>query len=300
VLQYPNFEKSFILTTDASNVGLGAVLSQGTIGNDRPCSYASRSLNKHEQNYSTTEKELLAVVWAIKHYRHYLYNTKFTVVTDHMPLKGIMKTKNCDVSSKIFKLLTKITDFTFETVYKKGKLNTNADALSRNIMYMSDIDEKLNEEIDQEELQKVTNELDLPTKNMEEMEDEALEMKQKERKIDKFKITSKEKILKIYTDYLYDHDINPSKIKFSQEIKPHNFYVNVNKKQDLFKELYSKINNLIDNQEVNFSIPGKFLEESQYMISFLSKILNKQNQFYVKEIYKSPPAENIDFPFREV
>ena len=65
VLRYPDYTKEFVLTTDASNVGLGAILSQ----NDHPCYYISRTLNKPEFNYSTTEKELLAIVWAVKRLR---------------------------------------------------------------------------------------------------------------------------------------------------------------------------------------------------------------------------------------
>ena len=68
VLKYPDFKKQFTLTTDASNDGIGAILSQ-----DRhPCCYISRTLNPPERNYSTTEKELLAIMWAIKRLRQYL------------------------------------------------------------------------------------------------------------------------------------------------------------------------------------------------------------------------------------
>jgi len=72
ILQYPDFSREFILTTDASNDGAGAVLSQGKIGKDLPIAYASRSFNKAERNYSTVEKELAAIVWGIKHFRPYL------------------------------------------------------------------------------------------------------------------------------------------------------------------------------------------------------------------------------------
>uniref|UniRef100_A0A6V7JFY2 Reverse transcriptase domain-containing protein n=1 Tax=Bracon brevicornis TaxID=1563983 RepID=A0A6V7JFY2_9HYME len=72
VLQYPQFDKPFVLTTDASNRAIGAILSQGPIGKDLPIAYASRTLNKAEQNYSTIEKELLAIVWGVKHFRPYL------------------------------------------------------------------------------------------------------------------------------------------------------------------------------------------------------------------------------------
>ena len=86
VLKYPDFAQEFLLTTDASDYAIGAVLSQGTVGQDRPIAYASRVLSQAEQNYNTTEKELLAIVWAVKHFRPYLYGTKFTIVTDHKPL----------------------------------------------------------------------------------------------------------------------------------------------------------------------------------------------------------------------
>jgi len=77
VLNYPNFQREFLLTTDASDYGILAVLSQGPVGQDRPIAYASRILYKAEQNYNTTEKELLAIVWAVKYFRPYLYGTRF-------------------------------------------------------------------------------------------------------------------------------------------------------------------------------------------------------------------------------
>jgi hypothetical protein len=94
ILQYPDFDKEFILTTDASNTGIGAVLSQGTTGKDLPVAYASRSLNKAETNYTTSEKELLAIVWATKYFRPYLYGRKFKTVTDHKPLTWVMNVKD--------------------------------------------------------------------------------------------------------------------------------------------------------------------------------------------------------------
>jgi hypothetical protein len=81
-LQYPNFEP-FIVSTDASGYAIGAVLSQGKLGSDKPVAYASRTLNGAELNYPTVEKELLAIVWACKHFRPYLLGRKFQVVTDH-------------------------------------------------------------------------------------------------------------------------------------------------------------------------------------------------------------------------
>jgi hypothetical protein len=65
------------LSKDASNKGIGAVLAQGQLGKELPISYASRSLNMAERNYSTSEKELLVIVWGTKHFRPYLYGKKF-------------------------------------------------------------------------------------------------------------------------------------------------------------------------------------------------------------------------------
>jgi hypothetical protein len=84
-LQNPYFTKEFILTTNASNLGLGAV-SQGDIGKDLPIAYASRNLNSAERNYTTSEKELLTIVWGVKHFRHYLYGKMFKIAGDHKPL----------------------------------------------------------------------------------------------------------------------------------------------------------------------------------------------------------------------
>jgi hypothetical protein len=93
LLKYP-FTKPFVLTTDASNEVLGAILSQGPIGQDYPISYASRTLNNAEKNYSTTEKELLAIVWGCKQYRPYLYGRKFTILTDHKTLTWVFNLKD--------------------------------------------------------------------------------------------------------------------------------------------------------------------------------------------------------------
>ncbi|CAK1589169.1 unnamed protein product [Parnassius mnemosyne] len=91
ILQYPDFNKEFILTTDASNVAIGAILSQGPIGSDKPVCYASRTLNESEVNYSTIEKELLSIVWATKYFRPYLFGRTFKILTDHKPLQWTKK-----------------------------------------------------------------------------------------------------------------------------------------------------------------------------------------------------------------
>lgn len=129
ILQYPDFSKPFNLTTDASNFAIGAILSQGPIGSDKPICFASRTLTTSEINYSTIEKELLAIVWAAKYFRPYLFGHKFKIITDHKPLTWLMSLK--EPNSKLIRWRLKLEEFDYEIVYKKGKLNTNADALSR-------------------------------------------------------------------------------------------------------------------------------------------------------------------------
>lgn len=129
ILQYPDFDREFNLTTDASNLAIGAVLSQGPIGSDKPVCYASRTLNDSEINYSTIEKELLAIVWATKYFRPYLFGRKFKIITDHKPLQWMMNLK--EPNSRLTRWRLKLSEYNFSVVYKKGKTNSNADALSR-------------------------------------------------------------------------------------------------------------------------------------------------------------------------
>lgn len=129
LLQFPDFSRPFVITTDASNFALGAVLSQGPIGSDKPVAFASRTLNEAETRYSTIEKEMLAIIWAVKHFRPYLYGKKFTIYTDHRPLAWL-KTMD-EPNSKITRWKLRLSEFDYDVVYKNGKQNSNADALSR-------------------------------------------------------------------------------------------------------------------------------------------------------------------------
>lgn len=129
ILKYPDFSKPFNVTSDASNVALGAVLSQGPVGSDKPICYASRTLSKSEQNYSTIEKELLGIVWATKYFRPYIYGRKFKIITDHKPLTWLFSLK--EPNSKLVRWRLKLEEFDYEIIHKNGRLNTNADALSR-------------------------------------------------------------------------------------------------------------------------------------------------------------------------
>ncbi|XP_037915043.1 uncharacterized protein LOC119653954 [Hermetia illucens] len=125
ILKYPNFKEKFTLTTDASNKAIGAILSQ----KGHPISYASRTFNVHERNYSTIEKELLAIVWATKYFRPYLYGIKFEIKTDHRPLVWLQSLKDPD--SKTLRWRIKLNEYNFNISYVKGKENQVADFLSR-------------------------------------------------------------------------------------------------------------------------------------------------------------------------
>lgn len=125
ILQRPDFEKEFKLTTDASNYALGAVLSQ----DKGPIAFISRTLNAHEINYSTIEKELLAILWAVKQFRHYLYGRKFQLRTDHKPLIWLSNLK--EPNSKLIRWKIKLNEYQFDISHLEGKENKVADALSR-------------------------------------------------------------------------------------------------------------------------------------------------------------------------
>jgi len=130
ILAFPDFNKEFYLTTDASGSGLGGVLSQiDENGDEKPIGYASRGLTDAEKNYSATELEACAVVWAIDYFRHYLYGHKFIILSDHNPLVYMENTKN--KTSKVNRWRLELAEYNYEIRYKAGILNTNADALSR-------------------------------------------------------------------------------------------------------------------------------------------------------------------------
>lgn len=131
VLKYPDFTKPFVLTTDASGYAIAGILSQGPIGKDQPCAYVSRLLNVTEQKYSTYEKEALAILYSVSHFRPYLYGRKFTIVTDHLPLVWMRTAK--DPTSRLARWRLKLEEYDFDVLYKAGKTNVNADALSRNV-----------------------------------------------------------------------------------------------------------------------------------------------------------------------
>lgn len=129
VLKYPDFQKTFTITTDASNVACGAILSQEYDGIDLPISYYSRSFSKGEKNKTTIEKELLAIYFAIDHFRPYVYGRHFVVKSDHRPLVHLFSLKKA--SSRLTRIRLELEEYDFEVIYIPGRDNVTADALSR-------------------------------------------------------------------------------------------------------------------------------------------------------------------------
>ena len=129
ILCYPDFDREFILQTDASDVGLGAVLSQiDKSGNEHVVAYASKTLSPREKNYSTTEKEAFAIQFGTQHFRVYLLGRKFTISTDHSALSWL---HSMEPKGRIARWLMDLQEFDFEVKHRAGRVHNNADALSR-------------------------------------------------------------------------------------------------------------------------------------------------------------------------
>ena len=129
-MAYADFKSPFILHTDASSDGLGAVLYQNQDNQRRVIAYASRSLSPSERNYPAHKLEFLALKWAITDRVHeYLYGAEFQVFTDSNPLPYILTTAKLDATGH--RWVAALSNYTFSISYKPGRNNTYADALSR-------------------------------------------------------------------------------------------------------------------------------------------------------------------------
>jgi len=129
---YPDFNKPFILMTDGSAKGLGAVLAQkDENGRERVVAYASKSLVGAQTNYSATDLKLLAVVWAVEHFYKYLAYQCFILKTDHAAIPFLKKNLIKVEKGRLSRWIMRIQSYDFIVEYRPGKNNGNADALSR-------------------------------------------------------------------------------------------------------------------------------------------------------------------------
>lgn len=132
ILSCPDYTKPFEVHTDASDHGIGAVLTQRLNGKEKVIAYMSKSLTKQERNYSATEREALAVLTAIEHWRCYLENgLKFTIYTDHSSLKWFLNLNN--PTGRLARWGVRLSAFNFEIKHRKGADNIVPDSLSRSV-----------------------------------------------------------------------------------------------------------------------------------------------------------------------
>ena len=129
VLCLPDVQRKFIVRTDASSTGLGAVLLQEHDGEKHPVAYASRKLLTRERAYSTIERECLALVWGINKFQMYLEGKEFTLETDHQPLLYLNRTK-C-INNRVMRWALALQPFRFRIEAIRGSDNVGADFLSR-------------------------------------------------------------------------------------------------------------------------------------------------------------------------
>lgn len=128
ILAFPDFDKSFILSTDASEYSIGYVLSQLQNGREHAIAYGGRSLRGTEFKWHITDKEALALVEGIQHFGHYLANQEFTVFTDNVSVKYPQKIKDCQGRFGRWSLL--LQGYNFKIIHREGSKNP-ADYLSR-------------------------------------------------------------------------------------------------------------------------------------------------------------------------
>jgi len=128
-LRFPDFKRGFVLLTDASDHAVSGVLSQVFEDGEHPIGFYSKTMDRAEHNYDTTNREGLAVVRSIVHYRHYLEYQRFTLITDHQALSTLMDFKN--PTGRLSRWIMFLQQFNFEIKHRPGRLHGAADAMTR-------------------------------------------------------------------------------------------------------------------------------------------------------------------------
>ena len=130
MLYFPDYTRPFVVSTDASNVAIGAVISNvKDDGTERPIAYMSKTLKRVQRRWPTIEREAYAVIVALNEFTCYLRGRHFTLATDQRPLTWLKIMSN--PSLKFVRWQMSLQQYDFDIVYKAGSTNCNADALSR-------------------------------------------------------------------------------------------------------------------------------------------------------------------------
>ena len=133
MLVHPQPNAPTCITTDASNLAVGGVLEQFIDGQWRPISFFSKKLCHAETNYSTFDRELLAIYLALRHFQYFVEGRTFHINTDHKPLTFVFQSSSDRPSPRQTRQLAFISEFTNDIRYIEGQANQVADALSRNV-----------------------------------------------------------------------------------------------------------------------------------------------------------------------
>ena len=165
ILKLPDFKKPFHIYTDASLIGISACLMQvDSKGFLHPIAYIARSLSETQRNYSTTKRELLALVYALEQFRHVILNYEVNFYTDHLPLLGILSRTTKDAVLHRWVMLTQ--EYKINLIYLPDKMNIFSDTLSR-LVYVKNNVQNLSEEL----LDKLIDQIILITDDTVELDD---------------------------------------------------------------------------------------------------------------------------------